>query len=101
MGLLYKNVCYPTQEQARAASCSDVTFTYVAPSSTTTVVTTGNGSNALSTSTTKNTTVVISRECNSASTSASMSICSRIDGGNCSSVTAPWPVFPVCGHDCA
>jgi hypothetical protein len=75
MGLLYKNVCYPTSDQARAASCSDITYTYAS------------GTN------------VYTRECNSASTSASMTICTRKDAGICTSSTAPWPVYPTCTFD--
>lgn len=75
MGLLYKNVCYPTQDLARSASCSDVAFTY------------SSGTN------------VFTRECNSAVTSASMTVCTRQNGGNCTSTSMPWPLYPVCTFD--
>ena len=76
MGALYKNVCYPTQDQARLEHCSQA--------GTSILVTTN----------------MYTSECTSTVfTGATMSICKRTNGGACTVQTQPWPLTPACAHD--
>jgi len=76
MGALFKNVCYPTQEQARQQSCSEFSAQVMA------------------------TTNLYTTECTStAFTGTTMALCKRTNGGNCATVNQPWPVTPVCDYD--
>lgn len=76
MGALYRDTCYPTQDQARAQACA--TFDAKVMQST----------------------VLYTAECTSTVFSgAAMSICKRTNGGACTTVNQPWPVTPACDHD--
>jgi hypothetical protein len=76
MGALYKNVCYPTQEVARAQACSSFDAKVMA------------------------TTNLYTTECTSTTfTTTTMALCKRTNGGACTTVAQPWPVTPPCDHD--
>lgn len=76
MGALYQNVCYPTQEAARAQACSTFDAKVMA------------------------TTNLYTTECTStAFTGTTMTLCKRTNGGTCTNINQPWPVTPVCDHD--
>ncbi len=76
MGALFKNVCYPTQEAARAQACSTFDAKVMA------------------------TTNLYTSECTSTVfTGTTMTVCKRTNGGACTNVTPPWPVTPACDHD--
>lgn len=76
MGALYQNVCYPTQDQARAQACSSFDAKVMA---TTNLYTTECTSNVF--------------------TGTTMALCKRTNGGACTTVNQPWPVTPACDHD--
>lgn len=73
MSSLYQGVCFPTEVEARQAACSAAQDRW------------GSGSSSFST------------ECTTVDFSATeMTICKREDGGPCSVIVQPWPVFPEC-----
>lgn len=75
MGALFQNVCYPTQEVARAQACSTFDAKVMA------------------------TTNLYTSECTSTVfTGATMNICKRTNGGACTTVTQPWPTMSACDH---
>ena len=76
MGTKFKDVCYPTQDDARQASCGSFGASVMSGSD-------------LHTS-----------ECSSVSYSAAMmDICKRTNGGVCTTIAQPWPNMPTCSHD--
>lgn len=76
MGALFKNVCYPSQEAARAQSCSEFDSKVMA------------------------TTNLYTSECTSTVfTGTTFNICKRTNGGACTTVAQPWPVTPACDYD--
>lgn len=76
MGAKFKDVCYPTQDDARQAACGSFTASVMA------------------------TTNLYTSECTSTVyNTATMAICKRTDGGACTTVSQPWPVTPACTHD--
>jgi hypothetical protein len=76
MGALFKGVCYPSQEQARAEACTQFDAKVMA------------------------TTNLYTTECTSTVfTGVTMALCKRTNGGTCAVVNQPWPVTPACDHD--
>lgn len=76
MGYLFKNVCYPTQDAARAQACATFDAKVMA------------------------TTNLYTSECTStAFTGATMTVCKRTNGGACTNVSPPWPVTPPCDYE--
>lgn len=76
MGALYQNVCYPTQEAARAHACSSFDVRAM------------QGADLYTT------------QCNStAFDTTAMDLCKRTNGGICATVSQPWPPTPECSHD--
>jgi hypothetical protein len=73
LGALFNNVCYPTQDAARASVCSQFDAKVM------------------------QSTNLYTSECTSTVvTGATMTICKRTNGGACTNVSPPWPVTPVC-----
>lgn len=76
MGFQFKDVCYPTAEAAKQASCAAQYNIW------------------------GNTTTVYSSDCTStAFTGSSMTVCKRTNGGACTNVTVPYPTFQPCTWD--
>lgn len=76
MGALFQNVCYADQVEARKQACSTFDTKVMA------------------------TTNLYTSECTSTVyTGATMAICKRTNGGNCTTVNQPWPVTPACDYD--
>ena len=76
MGFLFKGVCYPDLPTAKAEQCSQAAQSWGATTSQYTV------------------------ECTSTSfTSASMSMCRRLNGGTCTNYTIPYHSYPSCSYD--
>lgn len=76
MGALFRDTCYPTQEIARAQACAMFDAKVMASSN------------------------LYTSECTSTVfTGATMAICRRTNGGNCTTSNQPWPITPACEHD--
>lgn len=76
MGALFQNVCYPDQASARQQACAQFDLKVGA------------------------TTNVYTTQCTSTTfTTATMSLCTRTNGGTCTTRTQPWPVTPACDYD--
>lgn len=79
MGVQYKGVCYPTAELAKANACASSYQSTIA------------------------TTNVYTSECTTTnfgtSGPAAMVICKRTNGGACTNINQPYPVFNPCTYD--
>lgn len=75
MGALFRNVCYQSQEDARAQACNTFDSKVMVSAN------------------------LYTSECTStAYTGATMTICKRTNGGACTNVSQPWPVTPSCDY---
>jgi len=72
MGYLFKDQCLSTVADARDAACSNFDAKIMATAN------------------------LYTSECTSLNTAASMTICKRTNGGACTNVTQPYPVFRPC-----
>lgn len=76
MGSKFKDVCYPSLSDARGAACSNF-----------------GGSSLVGAD-------LFTAECVTTEyTARAMSICKRMNGGACETITQAWPNTPDCTHD--
>lgn len=75
MGALFKNTCYPSQEEARTQACNSLDVKVMSGGT------------------------LFTSECTSSVyTDATMTVCKRTDGGACTNVPQPWPDTPTCDY---